>query len=101
MASCRVLTLYREVIALRRETPALHRGSYETLPAQPGVWAFERRHGDQRVRIALSFESEPRHVALGPGTICGGLRTTPDLALPSDSADIELGPYEGTVLILG
>ncbi len=37
-----ILTLTRDLLALRRRTPDLHSGSYTTLPAPDGAWAWRR-----------------------------------------------------------
>jgi alpha-glucosidase len=40
-----MLTLARDLIALRRATPELHQGSYRTLEVTPGAWAWSRDEG--------------------------------------------------------
>ncbi|MDJ0866480.1 MAG: alpha-amylase family glycosyl hydrolase [Myxococcota bacterium] len=94
-----LLSLYRDLIGLRRATPALHRGSYRRLDAPAGVWAFERRAGDERVRVALNFGDTAVAVDLGEGHVQGGLRTG-DRPLPA-TPRVELEPCEAAVLVLG
>ena len=94
-----LLQLYREAIRLRRETPALHRGSFAALPAPPGIFAFERRCGSQRAAVALDFCGEPRRLVLGRGAPSRGLSTIPGAPLPRDLAAVELAPGEGVVLV--
>ena len=83
-----LLHLYRELIALRRATPALHRGSYRTLDAPDGVFAYERRTGESTARIALNFADTPARVALGGGAVrgsmsaCGATTRPRGVALP-------------------
>jgi glycosidase len=50
-----MLTLARDLIALRRETPGLQTGSYQSLDAPPGVWAWSR--GD-RILVAVNMAGE-------------------------------------------
>ena len=60
------LESYRALIALRRELPALRRGSYRTILADDArnLWVFERALGDQRVIVALNASGEPQDVEL-------------------------------------
>ena len=94
-----LLRLYKDLLRLRRSTPALQRGSYRGLDAPPGVFAFERRLGSQRVRVALNFGDVARSWSGGDGRVTGGLRTAPGVALP-DAPDLELAPAEGVVLVV-
>jgi alpha-glucosidase len=94
-----LLWLYRELISLRRSTPALHRGSFQALEAPEGVFAYERCFEASRARVALSFRAEPCAVSLGGEPVLGGLRTDRAVPLP-EKASLTLGPSEGAVLIL-
>lgn len=65
-----MLALYRELLALRRTTPALHRGSYRTHEASDDtLYAFWRIHEDQRVLVVLNFGDAPRAIDLGPAAV--------------------------------
>ncbi len=62
-----MLTLYRQLLALRRAHSALSIGTFALLDASsaaPDVLAYERRHGDERLLIALNLGSTPRELAL-------------------------------------
>jgi alpha-glucosidase len=95
-----LLSLYRDLIALRRRTPALHRGSYRALESPPGVLAYERVAPGSRAVVALNFGTEPRTLRRGEGVVQGGLRTSANVPLP-DAEELDLGPSEGLVLVLG
>jgi glycosidase len=95
-----LLWLYRELIALRRVTPALHRGDYRTLEAPEGVFAYERRAGRSRARVALNFTDRERSLDLGEGGVLGGLRTDRTVPLPERANEVALGPSEAIVLVL-
>ena len=95
-----LLNLYRELLALRRVTPALHRGAYRTLSAPPDVLAYERCTDEDRAVVALNFSGNPATVTLGYGAVRRGLRTTAGAALPANADEISLDPSEGAVLIL-
>ncbi len=53
------LNLCRRLLARRRSSADLQDGSYETLPAPPGVWIFRRGEG---TRVALNLSDEPAEV---------------------------------------
>jgi len=61
-----ILHLYRRLIALRRERTALSMGSYVAISSDNDLLAFERRHGDARILIALNFADRPRTASLPP-----------------------------------
>jgi alpha-glucosidase len=54
----------RCLIRLRRCCQALTEGSYSPLPSQDNVLSYERRHGDQRLLVALNFDSAPKEVMM-------------------------------------
>jgi alpha-glucosidase len=56
-----MLALFRRLIELRRELPALTIGSYRQLDAGDGsVLAYLREHGKHRVLVVLNFGAERR-----------------------------------------
>ncbi|WP_419808258.1 alpha-amylase family glycosyl hydrolase [Sphingomonas sp.] len=55
-----MLTLYRALLALRRARPALNEGSLTLVDADEDVLAYERRHGDERLLVALNLSSSAR-----------------------------------------
>jgi alpha-glucosidase len=54
-----MLTLYRQLIALRRAEPALQIGRYEAMPADGDLVAFVRTHGERRLLVLLNLGPEP------------------------------------------
>jgi alpha-glucosidase len=52
-----LLNLYRRLIALRRQEPALHSGSYRPIPAGGDFLLFSREDGRRRLLVALNFRS--------------------------------------------
>ncbi|MBV9754248.1 MAG: DUF3459 domain-containing protein [Hyphomicrobiales bacterium] len=50
-----MLSLYRSLIAMRRREAALAIGSYTLVQASEHMLAYERRHGERRLLIALNF----------------------------------------------
>ena len=55
-----MLRLYRALLALRRVRPALAVGDFVLVEATDGVLAYERRHGDERLGVALNLTGESR-----------------------------------------
>jgi alpha-glucosidase len=55
-----MLSLYRALLKLRRAEPALSIGDYIPVAATECVLAYERRHGESRLLIALNLSSEPQ-----------------------------------------
>jgi glycosidase len=95
-----LLHLYRDLIALRRATPALSRGTYRTIEAPDGVFAYERRAGASAARVALNFTAEPRALDLGGGAVRASLSTRPERRRLG-SGRLSLGPSEGVVVVVG
>lgn len=51
---------YRKLLHLRKQTPALHEGSYhDLLPDHPALWTYERRLGNERLVILVNFSGQP------------------------------------------
>ncbi len=90
-----MLSLHRDLLALRRAHPALSRGGYERIEAQGGVLAIVRREGASRIAVALNLGDAPAEARLpgpagAPLLATGGARAVaPDrLALPPAAAAI-------------
>jgi alpha-glucosidase len=100
-----LLTLYRTILALRREEPALSVGSYVplVLAGNAGVHAFQRQHEERLFTILLNLTHDAQALALPEGLDGATVRlsTHPERrALSSSSTDqrLELLPDEGIVL---
>jgi alpha-glucosidase len=90
-----MLALYRRLIALRRETPALVAGGYQTASRDDGLLVYTRELEGRRVAVALNFTSEPRSIEI-EGTIV--LSTHLDREGEKVSGKLELRPDEGIIL---
>ncbi len=95
-----ILWLYRDLLLLRRRTPALHAGSYRALDAPDDVFAYERETDGGRAVVALNFGDEGHRCDLGSGAVLGGLRTERGVPVPERAGRVTLGPAEGIVLVL-
>ncbi|TFV54250.1 DUF3459 domain-containing protein [Geodermatophilus sp. DF01-2] len=95
-----LLNLYRALIRLRRRSPALRTGDYRPLPpTDPGLYAYWRQAGDQRILVALNATGRSRTVA-PPGTSTGRLllSTDPDRPLGECPDPLVLAADEAVVV---
>lgn len=99
-APASMLTLYRRLVALRRDTPALYRGCYATAEGAPeDCLVYRREDGDQRLFIALNFSDSPHVISLPDAeTATLVLSTYLDRSGPVESAVLHLRPNEGVIL---
>ncbi|MFT7724054.1 MAG: alpha-amylase family glycosyl hydrolase [Roseateles sp.] len=54
-----LFNFYRQLIALRRASPALTLGRYEADRVDGLVWRFERVHGGERLLVAVNYGDTP------------------------------------------
>jgi glycosidase len=94
-----ILALYRRLLALRRDSPALSIGDFVLLHVEDEILFYERRHGAERLIVALNL-GERRHRLSLPDWARGSrllLSTVEDAALVEDGA-LLLGSNEAVVL---
>jgi alpha-glucosidase len=97
------LDLFRRLVRLRRESPALGRGTYRGLAApNRDVLAYVREHGDERVLVALNFGAERRAVDLSDAGSAGEVlcSTTSNRAPDVDLGRLSIDAGEGLVVRL-
>jgi alpha-glucosidase len=96
-----MLSFTRALLAFRRSSPALLRGSYErhdTVPKR--VFAFCRSEDPDRLFVALNLGGEPAEVEIGePGEVV--LATGMDRAETVADGRLRLGGFEGVIVRLG
>jgi oligo-1,6-glucosidase/alpha-glucosidase len=88
-----ILSLYRELLRLRRAEPALSIGSLHLGPASEHVLSYRRQHGSSRFQILLNLTGTEREVPEGaePGEVLlSTLGSTPD--------EGRLRPNEGLIM---
>ena len=95
-----LLHLYRDLIALRRATPALERGRFAWLESDPDVLAYERAEGTSRAFVALNLGESDGVARLPAARVVGGLHTTHGTSLPARTGVLALAPCEGVVLVV-
>ena len=95
-----ILALYRRLIALRRERPALSVGTYMPVLCEGNVMAYERRSGAERLLVALNLGHDTATVAMQEreGTVL--LSTYLDRAGDPVKDQCPLRPDEGLIVAL-
>jgi len=68
-----IYRLYRRLLALRREQPALRRGSYRPISANGDLLLYTREFEGDRIFVVLNLGSEPTAVALPAESRAGRL----------------------------
>jgi len=59
-----ILTLYRRLLALRRDCPALSIGDFVLLNVEDEILAYERRYDAERLIVALNLGGQPHRLQL-------------------------------------
>ncbi|TWU01605.1 alpha-amylase family glycosyl hydrolase [Neorhodopirellula pilleata] len=102
-----LLSLYQSLLAVRRQYTALVIGSFAIVDSVGDVLAFERRHGDERLLIALNLGDQSQTLPIPKGTViakqlCSTI--TPRTAIPRTAIprtlEGKLAANEGLVLQL-
>jgi alpha-glucosidase len=94
-----ILTLYRRLIALRREYPALASGSYLPVTADEDVLVYMRCHPQGGLLVALNLGDEERAVSLPAGIARAQICLSTHLDVQAVVADIRLRPNEGLIAL--
>ena len=97
-----VLSLYRNLLALRRKHAALHSGDvYGVKPMDEGnqnVLAYRRTDGAERMQVLLNLTGEPQTIACPPGRVLLSTHSGHDSTAFSGS--VTLRPHEGLLITL-
>ncbi|MBV9928707.1 MAG: alpha-glucosidase [Acidobacteria bacterium] len=98
-----VLNFYRQLIALRRRSPALLDGDYASIGTDPHVYAYRRRARGQTVIVVLNMSAErrafmPPRPASGPQAYAIALATQDVRMRPFVAGELSLAPFEAVVL---
>ena len=95
-----LLNLYRDLIALRRKSPALTGGALVPLATRGEVLAYERHSSGQRFRIALNMGPKEQRFPFGHQSKVV-ISTVRDRAGDMISGDVVLRPHEGFIAEYG
>jgi alpha-glucosidase len=91
-----LLNLYRDLIGLRRGSPALIRGEFVPLATRGDVLAYERHKSGQRFRIVLNMGKHKQRFPFDrPCKIV--ISTARDRTGETISSEVALRPHEGII----
>jgi alpha-glucosidase len=94
-----ILTLYRRLLAARRAHLALSIGDFALLDAEGDVLAYERRHGAERLIVALNLGRRPHRLQLPDwASDCRALLSTVADAATARGRALLLRGNEGVIL---
>lgn len=89
---------HRRLIALRRTEPALVRGAFRDIdPAHPGVFAYTRVLGEDRLLVVVHFGTEPLRYELPDGLRIAETLLESPTGSPATGTTIDLGPWHSGV----
>lgn len=95
-----MLSLYRRLIALRRDNPVLTLGGYRPLAADGSLLLYLREYDDERFLVGLNLGAAPMRIAFEGGHFAGTIEVSTNGAHDGDRFDgtLDLGPDEGVVI---
>jgi glycosidase len=94
-----ILTLYRRLLGARRAHLALSIGDFALLAAEGDMLAYERRHGAERLIVALNLGGRPHRLELPDwASDCRPLLSTVDDAVLVGDGTLLLREDEGVIL---
>jgi alpha-glucosidase len=91
-----LFSFYRRVIWLRHGSPALRAGSYRSLRAPRGVFAYVREADGERLMVALNFLDRPARVSIAENADIV-LSTSDGRTGDRLQGAVEVGPNEGLI----
>jgi oligo-1,6-glucosidase len=92
---------YRQLLALRKQTPALIYGGFADIdPAHAQVFAYTRTLGEARYLVVLHFGSEPLSYTLPKGIQTGQWIFGNYAPADEQSTTLSLHPYEARIYAL-
>jgi alpha-glucosidase len=96
-----VFSLYRRLLSYRKETPALHQGTYRSIDNLPdGCFVYLREYDGERRLVAINFIEKPLVLALDTVAEEGqiALSTELDRSGIEKLSRLELRPHEGVII---
>lgn len=93
------LNLYKTLVRLRNNTPAIKHGSYEPIDLADRAMGFIRRAGDSQYIVVINFSAEP--IKLTSAKLQGRVLLSSYLDsfdLPAVQRRLSLRPHEGVVI---
>ena len=95
-----LIHLYRSLIALRKDHPALSRGSMQLVDTDhPHILSWLREHGDERLLVALNLSTQNQQISLDQDELEVALISTKGEPTGTGSLQV-LRPNEGRIIRL-
>jgi alpha-glucosidase len=93
-----VFNFFHSLLQVRRGSAALAAGRFQALESVPGVLAYSRTSGADRLIVVLNFTNQVQHAATGAGaaTVVLGTHRRAGEAMPGSS--LALQPLEAVIL---
>jgi alpha-glucosidase len=97
-----ILTLYRRLVALRRQHRALSVGSYAPVVTDGDVLAYERQNGSERILVLLNLGPEPHRMPLPESAARGRILLSTRLDREGEDVgpQVELRSDEGLIIAI-
>ncbi len=93
-----MLSLYRRLLALRREHLALHAGAIEYVFTHNGILGYVRREGGERLQVMLNLTGDWQHIDFPAGRLI--LSSAPERVVGGTESSLMLQPNEAVILRL-
>jgi alpha-glucosidase len=93
-----LLNFYRQLIALRRRSPALLDGDYTSVGDDPRVFAYRRSATGQTLIVALNMGGEPRTLRNFSPDFRPVLSSIPGRKVQLAGSELRLAPFEAVIL---
>ncbi len=93
-----MLSFYRRMIRIRRDTPALHSGDLRILESSGDCFVFARETDHNRAIVALNFANEPRQIEIPQAKIL--ISSDPARATGATAGTTRLAALEALILAL-
>lgn len=101
------LSLFRKLLQLRHEIPALSIGTYKRVNSgNPQVLAYLREHGQQQILVVLNFTGESQQINLPPQfsqqaeILCSTSMDKSGALAANTLQNLKLNPNEGLIISL-
>ena len=90
-----MLSFYKKLITLRKQTPGLSAGTYIQLQEKNNLLMYERKYRDSTVLVYLNFSEEHKEVSLGEK--CNVLLSSRRSSILSEQS-FDILPYEAIIV---
>lgn len=95
--NCTLLTLHKDLIALRRQHPVLCTGAYQTVAAVGEVYGFSRSNDREKIMVVINAGQDQGQVTL-PELGDGALVLWGDSRVLGMSNEVSLPPRSGVII---